>query len=70
MIAPEHSRLHVNCAHCGAAMTLQFKDRHETPEAAFKPPATQAWVCPACLKKNTGEFPAILGWVWKGHRTI
>jgi hypothetical protein len=50
-------------------MTLQFKDWPEALEAASRPPTTQAWVCPACLKKNSGEFGATLGWVWKGHRS-
>jgi phage terminase large subunit GpA-like protein len=68
-MAPEPAKLHVNCEHCGAALTLQFKDWMETLEAASKPPTAQAWVCPACLKKNSGQFAATLGWVWKGHRT-
>ena len=60
--------LHVACAHCGQELTLQFADWPETLEAATKPKTRQTWACPACMKLNTGEFPATLGWVWKGHR--
>jgi len=65
----EPAMLHVACAHCGQKLTLQFADSPETLEAATKPRTTQSWVCPACMKLNSGEFPAKLGWVWKGHRT-
>jgi len=61
--------LHVSCGHCGAEMTLQFTDWPESVQAATAPPTIQAWVCPACMKMNSGEFPGRLGWVWKGHRT-
>ena len=65
----ESALLSVACSHCGAKMTLQFADWPETLQAAVKPPTKQQWVCPACMKMNSGEFPAKLGWVWKGHRT-
>lgn len=60
--------LHVACVHCAQKLTLQFTAWPETLEGATKPQTTQSWVCPACMKLNTGEFPAKLGWVWKGHR--
>jgi hypothetical protein len=70
-VAPSETvRLHVVCAHCGAKMTLQFADWPETLEAATKPRTAQSWVCPACMKPNSGEFPGTLGWVWKGHRAL
>jgi hypothetical protein len=49
-------------------MTLQFSDWPETLDAAVQPLTRQLWTCPACLQLNSGEFPAKLGWVWKGHR--
>ena len=65
----ELAMLHVACAHCGQKLTLQFADWPETLDAATKPQTRQPWTCPACMKLNTGEYPAKLGWVWKGHRT-
>lgn len=65
----EPALLHVTCAYCGQKLTLQFADWPETLDAATKPQTKQSWTCPACMKLNTGEFAAKLGWVWKGHRT-
>ena len=59
--------LHVDCVHCGQKLTLQFVDTPEKLDTATAL-TTQSWTCPACMKLNTGEFPAKLGWVWKGHR--
>jgi len=60
--------LHVTCVHCDQKLTLQFTDWPESLEAATKPQTRQSWACPACMKLNAGDFPAKLGWVWKGHR--
>ena len=58
--------LHTCCSHCGGLLTLQF----EPLTATGSQPSShvQPFVCPYCLKKNDEAFPALLKWVWKGHR--
>lgn len=61
---PDHVTLAIHCALCHGTVTLQFEDWQPDSNVTDQ---EQAWLCPYCLQKNTGKFPALLRLVTKGH---